>query len=451
MKKMQILIIDDNVNIHGDFHKVFAKEGSDNRVSSLEADLFESDEVKKEPPSHSEDRIQFELDFALQGEEGFQKVCAAYENKKPYDLIFVDVRMPPGIDGVETIKKIWEKHPRQEVVICTAYADYTNDDILDFLGHSHRLLIIKKPFDPASLIQMAYSIWMKVDFEQTVARQVEQLEDKVVERTKDLNNSVVELEVSKRKLEDALSNLKTTQNQLIESKKMAALGELAGGVAHEINTPLTSIMVGSGAIEKAMEKDPIDKVMISRLVSTIQKTVEQAAAVVANVRAFAQAEEKKPTEEHSLAQILHEVSVILVGDLDAAGVQLDIEIPRGMNILCCSSEVKDAFCKVIENAIDAIKNLDEKWIKVSAEYDKSGVLIRVSDAGKGIQGEMTEKMFQPFTSSKDIGSGSGLGLAVARGLVMKNGGSISYDTKAPNTTFVFWYPSENATQKKLAS
>jgi len=444
---MRILTIDDNANIHDDFRKVFIKEDRDNKISDLETDLFEEEGGTAKEASSSEDRIQFELDFALQGEEGFQKICAAYENKKPYDLVFVDVRMPPGIDGVETIKKIWDKYPMQEVVICTAYADYSNDDILNFLGHSHRLLIIKKPFDPASLVQLAYSIWMKIDFERTVAEHVDQLEDKVAERTKDLNKSVLDLEDSKKKLEKALSDLKTTQSQLIENKKMAALGELAGGVAHEINTPLTSIMISSGAIEKVIEQDPINKTMLTRLVSVIQKTVEQAASVVANVRAFAQVEEEKPIEEYNLEQMLHEVSVILAGELDLVGREIDMDIPKDMMILCRSNEARDIFCKVIENSIDAIKDLDEKWVQVRAEHGQGGVFIRISDSGQGVEENMVEKLFQPFTSSKDIGSGSGLGLAVARGLIMKNGGHINYDTKASNTTFVLWFPSESSSKK----
>ncbi|MEK6755174.1 MAG: PAS domain S-box protein, partial [Bacteroidota bacterium] len=162
-KNRRILVIDDSERIHEDFRAIF---------SSADAGTAALHEAKtalfgKGPdvPEH----IEFELDSAFQGQEGLEKVRQALGEDRPYAMAFVDIRMPPGWDGVETIRRIWQTYPELEVVICTAYSDYDWSQIVAKLGQTDRLLILKKPFDNVEVYQLASALTEKWD----LARQAE--------------------------------------------------------------------------------------------------------------------------------------------------------------------------------------------------------------------------------------------------------------------------------------
>jgi len=144
----RILIVDDNESIHNDFRKVLVHEVNEDHadLDELEAELFGAEE-KEEPVTESEN-VVYEVDSAFQGQafqgqEALKMVDEAAAEGKPYSLIFMDVRMPPGWDGIETIGHIWVKHPYLEMVLCTAYSDYTWDDIVEKLGCTDKLLFLR--------------------------------------------------------------------------------------------------------------------------------------------------------------------------------------------------------------------------------------------------------------------------------------------------------------------
>lgn len=147
-----ILVIDDNEAIHADFGKIFASSAGSNELDALAAEMF-GDE-----PGAASEVPNFELQFASQGQEGLEVLKAAWENDHKFGLAFVDMRMPPGWDGVDTIEQLWKVDPDLEVVICTAYSDRSWDEIIDRLGRTDKLLILKKPFDSIEVIQMAASL-----------------------------------------------------------------------------------------------------------------------------------------------------------------------------------------------------------------------------------------------------------------------------------------------------
>ena len=150
----RILIVDDTPSIHEDFRKILTAPGSMGEDLEEMADsLFghsEQDPVYK--------AINYELNSAFQGEEALEMIEKAEAEGKGYSLVFMDVRMPPGLDGIKTIAKIWERYPSMEIVICTAYSDYSWVDIIDILGPSDHLLVLKKPFDADEAQQMALAM-----------------------------------------------------------------------------------------------------------------------------------------------------------------------------------------------------------------------------------------------------------------------------------------------------
>lgn len=142
----RILLVDDMPTIHEDFRKILASEA----VSELDEDealLFGA-------PS-STTSIHFDLDSAYQGAEALDKVTASLLADLPYAMAFIDMRMPPGWDGVETIERLWQADPALQVVLCTAYSDYSWAEVLTRLNVRDRLLILKKPFDAIEAYQLA--------------------------------------------------------------------------------------------------------------------------------------------------------------------------------------------------------------------------------------------------------------------------------------------------------
>lgn len=151
--KNRVIIIDDNPAIHEDFRKILVTNDSDKELREAEAAFLGKAFVEE-----ADDDLLIDLDSAMQGDEGFCKVQEAVQQKRPYALAFVDMRMPPGWDGLTTIEKLWEADPDLQVVICSAYSDNTWADIRRRLGRSDRLLILKKPFDNSEVLQMTAAL-----------------------------------------------------------------------------------------------------------------------------------------------------------------------------------------------------------------------------------------------------------------------------------------------------
>ncbi len=183
-KNRRILVIDDNPAIHDDFRKILSPANPKGAaLAGAETALFGE-------PTELIRQISFDVDSAYQGQEGVLLVQKALEAGHPYALAFVDIRMPPGWDGVETTSKIWELDPKIQIVICTAYADYSWGEMFEKLGYRDGLLILKKPFDNMEALQLAQALSEKWWLHRQSRQKMEDLEGLVAERTGALANSL---------------------------------------------------------------------------------------------------------------------------------------------------------------------------------------------------------------------------------------------------------------------
>ncbi len=150
-----ILVIDDNQAIHDDFRKILTttKTGS-SKLDDFEAAFFG-------PAASEDDEPKFQIDSAFQGQDGLELVRRALQEKRPYPMAFVDVRMPPGWDGIETIARIWKEYPDLQVVICTAYSDYSPDEMVKKLGNADQVVLLRKPFDCDEVLKLAKTLTEK--------------------------------------------------------------------------------------------------------------------------------------------------------------------------------------------------------------------------------------------------------------------------------------------------
>jgi PAS domain S-box-containing protein len=150
--RYRLLIVDDNEAIHDDLKKILLPREVAPEIAADEALLFGTTTTAG---------ITFEIDSAFQGQEGLECVLRAQAEERPYALAFIDVRMPPGWDGIETIGRLWRVDPDMQIVICTAYSDYNWEDIIRRLGVSHNFVVLKKPFDVIEATQLAHAMTAK--------------------------------------------------------------------------------------------------------------------------------------------------------------------------------------------------------------------------------------------------------------------------------------------------
>ncbi len=182
----RILVIDDTAAIHKDFRKILGNQTPVNaQLDELEQKLFGSS-------PQATDRGGFRIDSACQGQDGLALMERALQENDPYILAFVDIRMPPGWDGIETLDRLWKCCPELQAVLCTAYSDYSWDDITRKLGSRDSLLILKKPFDAAEVLQTAHALTRKWELARQAKLRLQDLERMVSERTCKLQLEVEE-------------------------------------------------------------------------------------------------------------------------------------------------------------------------------------------------------------------------------------------------------------------
>ncbi len=198
IENKRILLVDDNRDIHEDFRKVLCSAaGVDNGdLDDLELGLFGGGDPPIPAPG---EYVKYEVDSAYQGEEALEMVRKAYAEGRPYAMAFMDVRMPPGWDGIQTIARIWNEFPYTEIVICTAFSDYSWEEIITKLGSTDHLLFLTKPFDSTSVKQMALSLTKKWNLGEEARGYVTRLERDVKDRTTQLEGLLEE--VKKKNLE----------------------------------------------------------------------------------------------------------------------------------------------------------------------------------------------------------------------------------------------------------
>jgi diguanylate cyclase (GGDEF)-like protein len=217
----RLLIVDDNEAIHDDLKKILLPKKIGSALEDDEAILFGSIAARE---------VAFTIDSAFQGQEGLVCLQKAKDAGQPYALAFIDIRMPPGWDGIETISHLWNTDPNLQIVICTAYSDYSWIDIERRLGISDNFVILKKPFDPIEVTQLTHALTSKWTATRQARTHVEELDQMVKTRTTELNTAISELEEAKTLAEMAalqdpltrLPNRRLFQNRLTTAIQLAA-------------------------------------------------------------------------------------------------------------------------------------------------------------------------------------------------------------------------------------
>lgn len=462
----RILVIDDNESIHRDFRSILLPAaGEATALAEFEEELFGA--------TQRVERTGFEVDSAYQGEEGLRMVASALAEGRPYAMAFVDMRMPPGWDGVETIAHLWERDPELQIAICSAYSDYSWQEMAQRLELRDRLLIIKKPFDNIEIYQLANALIAKWRMARDAAARMVQLEAAVDERTRELRsaNEALQAEINERR---------RLEGQLALRHKLESIGQLAAGVAHEINTPIqyigdsihflrsaySNIAALHDRYERLLALEPASPsaaaelhadVMRAREVADVEflrkeipDALERALQGVDRVAKIVRAmKELAHPRTHELApadinEVIH--STLLVANneykyLAALETQLG-ELPP---VVCSVSELSQVLLNLVVNAAHAIeaagRDLASGRILIRTTHADDHVTISITDNGAGIPQEIAGKIFDPFFTTKEVGKGTGQGLAIAFAVVAKHRGTLTFESAhGQGTTFFVRLP-----------
>lgn len=225
------------------------------------------------------------------------------------------------------------------------------------------------------------------------------------------------------------------------SMRLAALGEMAGGIAHEINNPLAIIRGRSDHLAILSRKGTLTHEKLIETTDKINTTVDRISKVVTGLRAFSRDTEHDPYSEASVAQIVQDTLLLCQGRLEKYQVKLTVfEIDPSIKIECHSTQISQVLLNLINNARDAVMDLGEKWIKIEVlDLDKQ-IEIRVTDSGLGIPDSVQAKIFEPFFTTKEAGHGSGMGLSISVGIIKDHQGILSLNTISDHTEFVICLP-----------
>jgi len=383
----------------------------------------------------SPDRLDFQLDTAFQGQEAVARAVEARDDGRPYAVAFVDMHMPPGWDGLQTIERLWEVDPALQIVICSAFPDYLWEDLCARLGVRDDLLVIKKPFDPIEVVQCMHALTSKWRLARAAATHLHQVE-----------------------------------SELRLAHKLEAIGQLASGIAHEINTPVQYVGDSLAFVREGVTG-------MSQLIAQMRAAIADQPALARRFDALVETADFPYFDEHmpealtrmgdgigrvgtivrSMKELAHN------GPRERAAVDINRAVDNALQVTAngykyfadvvtdlqplpmvqgFQSDLGQVFVNLIVNAGHAMEDRvkvtrGRGTLGVRTRVDGDHVVISIADTGTGIAEAIRPFVFDAFYTTKSVGRGTGQGLAITSRIVVEgHGGQLTFET-APGvgTTF----------------
>ena len=410
----RILVVDDTRSIHDDFKKILCPgtTGGSESLASARAAFLGTDAAAPAEAARSGD-IEYEMESAFQGEEALEMVRERHAAGEPYSVAFVDIRMPPGWDGVQTIKELWRVDPDLHCVICTAYSDYSWDETVAELGQTDRLLILKKPFDPAEIRQTASAFTAKWSAAASERGAMSALRQKEAEA----RSYATSLET----LNKALATSKASADRMSTMKSDFML-RLTSEVSTHLNRILDRLIEDgrTEGLDEALDRS-------QRLLETIDKVVDfthvEAGTLVID------------SATCSIPDVLHDLERTYGARAQQKGVEFTVRMSSG--VPACVKTDPGRLEQILGHLVDnALRFTDHGSVTVSVttepadSWDRTRLRMAVTDTGCGIDEAEIGHIFEPFSTraSSDLACGSGLGLTVAKQIARLLGGDLHFDS-----------------------
>jgi signal transduction histidine kinase len=433
----RILITDDNSAIHEDIASILNHHFSKNKeLSALDRELFGGDDAELQ--HEKQQIIQYRIDHAYSGEEAIEKVAKAHAENDPYALIFMDVRMPPGIDGIVAVQKIWEQYPNIEIVICSAYSDYNWENIIKIFGKTDKLMFLQKPFNRIAIQQMALSMVTKWEVQNELRELVDTLDAKVEKRTRELKIALEQMKKAQKEREKAAA---AAAAQKARSEFLSIMG-------HELRTPLNAIL---GFADLLKPHVPSGKP--AEYLSSIKTSGKALIGMVNDILDISKMEAGKIGIQHEptdIKTLIEEISAMHRLAARQKNLSFTVEVADSLpNVVIVDPR---RLRQIVNSLVDnAIKFTEKGHVKVEVnampgeQHGQVDLQISVSDTGIGITPKQLQRIFELFTQENSADNrhfeGLGLGLTISRRLAAAMGGELQvHSSVGEGSTFTLRLP-----------
>lgn len=243
-------------------------------------------------------------------------------------------------------------------------------------------------------------------------------------------------------LEDKERELIVSQGRVHHVNKMASLGEMASGMAHEINSPIQAISLVAQRVQRQLKKE-ISADDINNSMDKICNNVKKISEIIDSLRKVSRNSTDDDFVDTRISDLIIDTANMTEERFKVNNVNFEVDyhdVSKNMHIQCQRLQISQVLINLVNNAYDAIREMDDKWIKIDIRKVSEKIQISVTDCGTGIPDDIAEKIFEPMFTTKDIGSGTGLGLSISGEIVSKHNGLFYIDKQSKNTRFVLELP-----------
>lgn len=300
------------------------------------------------------------------------------------------------------------------------------EDGTDFPGHEHPAMVALKTGQKVKNVLMGVHLpsghlrWIRIN-----ATPVHVRSDGQAERVMTTFVDVTE---------ERERNLK-----LYHASRMSSLGMMTAGIAHEINTPLAAIKARADLLMSRIKRGELDSSALEDGLQKIALTVDKMSGIIHAMRSVVRDSKNDSFTMSAVSQIISDTLAICQRKIDQKAIRLEVRL-SDLIIECRPGEISQVLLNLLNNSVDAIENLSEKWIRIESSLQNARVCLSVTDSGAGIPPQVSERMMEPFFTTKPVGKGTGLGLSLSRSIIQDHGGRMIYNSDCSNTQFLIFLP-----------